>query len=1191
MVTNYPVEAPGAFGNPLVGFRNDLNGYSQYPYRTVVRQYIRWNEIENSESDTVQKIRDFCNAKWSNLPADNIKVIPRVYLDWSSETNNEYWPADLQNGDWTSQQFKDRVVRLIGRLGEVWDNDPRVAWVQTGIIGWWGEQENPVGVDEDGWAQRMGNAYTNAFKNKKLIVRNMNHWPGYEMGLYWDSFSHPGQAGQWATHRSILDQGRYLTQVVEGEVAYGWGTNVAIPEFGATPNETLTNPQYTDNIIDTIRELHASALGWVASYDPNNATIRTNAARMQREFGYRFHITEFACSARTEPGANLEVRFKVNNKGSAPFYENWPLAVVLINETNRQIVWKATVPNVDVRTWQPGAYYNTNSRTYMTPALECPVAASVPTPSGFPTGQYLVGLSILEPLSRTPGVFFAVTNFFKQSQSQPLCRIGIGMNVASHTLSGVAFDDLVKDDARYYTMTAQGPTNTLVALPSTNGAVSLSPGGGIYAKDTGVQVTADGVLGYAFSSWGCVLAGLTSNPAIVVVDSNKIISANYVSVPTYTLTTSVTNGLITLNPPGGVYNTGTVVTVTANANRGYQLGSWIGNLTGTNNPTTIAMSGNESVTASFVAIAGDMAPWTETFTLPNGRMSDGAPTSWTATRSSGLFQVNGNRLMVNQGSAEGIFETAEISIAGGSVKASLEVQPGGGLDSGDYVRFYKIVDRGAKVLIGQQIGNFTGTNTMAGAGIVGNKLKLRIETKVSASDEFYYFDNLKLEDEALPPTYTLTTSAPNGLITLTPPGGVYPTGTVVSVTAIPNYGYTLSNWGGAFGGSVNPANLTMDGNKSVTANFSLIPFYTLATSATNGSISLSPPGGVYTNGTVVTVTAVPSIGYGFSNWSGTLSGILNPATITMSEDKSLTANFIAATGEPLPWVEDFNSLATGTASQGWPSSWTATRGGLFRVAGDRLEVNGSGGEGVFTSGVINIAGRTVNLSLSLLGAGGLDSSDYVRLYTKKNGGVETLIRQVIGAQPATNWTQNGITGNTLQVVIRTSVTATDEFYYFDNLTVTNIPPISPIVSVTQPATDSVFDAGANLPITVSASDPDGSVAKVEYFIAGTTKIGQSTTSPAFSFTWTNVPAGRHNLTAMATNNIGATGVSVPVPITIRTWLQSSTQPGGQIQIQWSGGGTLQTGSNLSGPWNDVSEAVSPYLNPSTNRAQFSRVKH
>ena len=94
MVTNTPVEATGAFGNPLMGFRNDLNGYSQYPYRTVVRQYIRWNEIENDESDTVQKIRDFCNTKWANLPANNIKVIPRVYLDWNSGS----WQRILAGG-------------------------------------------------------------------------------------------------------------------------------------------------------------------------------------------------------------------------------------------------------------------------------------------------------------------------------------------------------------------------------------------------------------------------------------------------------------------------------------------------------------------------------------------------------------------------------------------------------------------------------------------------------------------------------------------------------------------------------------------------------------------------------------------------------------------------------------------------------------------------------------------------------------------------------------------------------------------------------------------------------------------------------------------------------------------------------------------------------------------------------------
>ena len=195
---------------------------------------------------------------------NNIKVIPRVYLDWNSETNNEYWPADLQSGDWTSQQFKDRVVRLIGRLGEVWDNDPRVAWVQTGIIGYWGEQENPVGVTQDGWAQRMGDAYTNAFKNKKLIVRNMDDWPGYEMGVVLGFVLVIPRNQVIREHYPELQQSRPLPDPGDGRrSSLRLGKSRVRSAYGGEPEITLNNTQYTDNMIDVIRELHASALGWI----------------------------------------------------------------------------------------------------------------------------------------------------------------------------------------------------------------------------------------------------------------------------------------------------------------------------------------------------------------------------------------------------------------------------------------------------------------------------------------------------------------------------------------------------------------------------------------------------------------------------------------------------------------------------------------------------------------------------------------------------------------------------------------------------------------------------------------------------------------------------------------------------------------------------------------------------------------
>jgi hypothetical protein len=48
--------------------------------------------------------------------------------------------------------------------------------------------------------------------------------------------------------------------------------------------------------------------------------------------------------------------------------------------------------------------------------------------------------------------------------------------------------------------------------------------------------------------------------------------------------------------------------------------------------------------------------------------------------------------------------------------------------------------------------------------------------------------------------------------------------------------------------------------------------------------------------------------------------------------------------------------------------------------------------------------------------------------------------------------------------------------------------------------------------------------------------------------------------------------------------------GGQLRLEWVGGGTLQTATNVAGSWSDVLGAVGPYLCPATNSAQFFRAK-
>lgn len=141
------------------------------------------------------------------------------------------------------------------------------------------------------------------------------------------------------------------------------------------------------------------------------------------------------------------------------------------------------------------------------------------------------------------------------------------------------------------------------------------------------------------------------------------------------------------------------------------------------------------------------------------------------------------------------------------------------------------------------------------------------------------------------PGYTVTVQpTTGGSVTLSPSGGVYAAGTLVTVTAVPAAGYRFGSWGGALSGTGNPTTLLVNGNKTISATF--IRRYAVSVSATGGgSISLSPSGGVYDVGTLVTLTAVPVSGGSFLGWGGALSGTSNPTTLLMDGNKSVTANF------------------------------------------------------------------------------------------------------------------------------------------------------------------------------------------------------------------------------------------------------------------------------------------------------------
>jgi subtilisin family serine protease len=86
----------------------------------------------------------------------------------------------------------------------------------------------------------------------------------------------------------------------------------------------------------------------------------------------------------------------------------------------------------------------------------------------------------------------------------------------------------------------------------------------------------------------------------------------------------------------------------------------------------------------------------------------------------------------------------------------------------------------------------------------------------------------------------------------------------------------------------------------------------------------------------------------------------------------------------------------------------------------------------------------------------------------------------------------------------------------------------PSVQLTSPANGASYSAPASIALGATANDLDGNVTQVAFY-TGAALLGIDTTSP-FTFSWSSVPAGDYSLTAVATDDIGASTTSQAVAV-------------------------------------------------------------
>ena len=406
------------------------------------------------------------------------------------------------------------------------------------------------------------------------------------------------------------------------------------------------------------------------------------------------------------------------------------------------------------------------------------------------------------------------------------------------------------------TYTAEFAINVydVTVLADANGTAT---GSGKFEHGSSAKLTATANEGYHFVCWS---DGNTNAERTITVSKNVELTAEF-EINQYTVKASATNGTV---EGAGKYSHGSEATLTATAATGYHFTQWSDGVKTETRKATV--TSDLEFTAEFA-----INSYTIGVTAANG----------TAT-GAGTYEY-GSRVTISATPAEG-YQFTQWSDGATMNPRTISVAK-----DNEYVAEFEIITYTVRV---------SGSNgTVEGAGTYNHGAEATITATANTGYHFVKWNDgvetatrketvksdLSFKAEFAANTYTISVdSAANGIIT---GAGTYAYGESATLKATANKGYHFVMWTD----SVTTASRTIEvtGNATFAAEFAANT-YELTLKGKNGKVEGA---GTYEYGAEATLKATANAGYHFVKWSD--GETANPRTVTVTENKTITAKFAA----------------------------------------------------------------------------------------------------------------------------------------------------------------------------------------------------------------------------------------------------------------------------------------------------------
>jgi hypothetical protein len=450
--------APSPADNPLKGFVPFYDAYgsldtpiaNDFPHSMEYFYVPLRNLMNGPQSFTFETGME---PQIQSIASRGHQVIMRVFLDYPGRRSGipqfliegglkvhryTFFGNSMRNVDSVSPDYDDpnlltALEAFIAEFGRRYDGDPRLGFVQLGLVGFWGEwhtwpmdgfkQETAVykalpDSKEENWMpshaaqERIIKAYDNAFNKTRLLLRypmlppnGQQSGPGrrqdygsmkYNVGYHDDSFAYTTLFGEdWYFMGKMEWSGginKWKTEPIGGELR---------PEIQLSVWADPPIRRDSEDFIATVDGTHVSWLIAHAIFTVKSVTADTPVYKAAlagaRRMGYELYVSAVKLQDSTVD-APLKVALRIQNIGVAPFYYDWPIELGVIDSAGKVVAtvdsgWKLTelLPAEIQTPYTEWAYHSTASS--LVPKLA--------------PGGYTLALRVVNPLPNGKSLKFA----------------------------------------------------------------------------------------------------------------------------------------------------------------------------------------------------------------------------------------------------------------------------------------------------------------------------------------------------------------------------------------------------------------------------------------------------------------------------------------------------------------------------------------------------------------------------------------------------------------------------------------------------------------------------------------------------------------------------------------------------------------------------------------------------------------